>query len=127
MSFVGPPIRRLIVITLVYGLSAGMCCSPLAAALECNQLAVSHTSISALAANTFGVDRPAPRPVVRCGGGLLADRPELDSSDHLAAESDSPLDRLCDAAANAVHASQTAAFSTEPARTLLSLGVCWRV
>ncbi|WP_428303652.1 hypothetical protein [Lacipirellula sp.] len=129
MSFIAPTIRRLIVVTLVCGLSVGMCCSPaaMAATLEGNLPATCGASRSALATNTFRVDRAASRPMVRCGGGLMASRSEIESSNQLAAENDSPRDRSYYATANASRTSATAASFTTPARTLYSFRVCWRV
>jgi hypothetical protein len=129
MSLIAPTIRRLIVVTLVCGLSVGMCCSPvaMAATLERDLPTNCSASRSTLATSMFRVDRAASRPSVRCGGGLLANRSEIESSEQLAAESDSPVNRLGDATATTANTLATAASFATPARTLYSLRVFWRV
>jgi hypothetical protein len=129
MSIIGRHLRRLIVIALVSGLSVGACGSPtgLAKSLDARQgFDASATAATDLVASPYRTSRgctaysqPSPR--------IAAESADVENADHhdiengiakVSAVVDHRLRRMIDAKRLSASAGS---------RTLLSLGVCWRV
>ncbi|MBA4107631.1 MAG: hypothetical protein C0485_18000 [Pirellula sp.] len=129
MSIIGRYLRRLIVIALVLGLSVGTCCSPTALAMASGGDAASEWH----ACGTFEFVA-SPHRLGRVGAiesaacqSCLAAAAEQDSAadDHVA----NAATRYAAAAPMRLTQALNKRSSAEaiPSRTLLSLGVCWRV
>jgi hypothetical protein len=130
MSIIGRHVRRLIVITLIIGLSVGTCCSPDALA---ELMGLGHGAEGTVAAAS-GRACPLSRtghiasPLCRTAPRIMAELSDLEKDAH---------DRDgIEAAVSSVivcprthllltHASQRVASTHSP--TLRSLGICWRV
>ena len=128
MSIIGH-LRRLIVIALVLGLSVGTCCSPNALAMASRDDAASESRACAtfeFVASPHRLGRVGAIESAACQSYLAA-----------AAEQDSAADdHIANAAARFAAVAPmrlTQALNKRPiaeaipSRTLLSLGVCWRV